>query len=229
MVDVNRDGKMDLLIGERSGNLNYFENTGTTAAPVFSSGVATFGGVNVTKATAVAGYSVPLMFDSAGVYRLLVGSESGFVYEYGNIDNNLTGNFTLIDSMYQNIYEPKRVTISRADYDGDGKQDLITGNTSGGMRIYSQYTAVGLIEQPDPAVAFDLSPNPATDYITFRFMQPNASGKRLIQIMDVLGNTIDKFVNNEQAFSYTISMLPKGLYLAKISAGNHTFTSKFVK
>jgi hypothetical protein len=158
-----------------------------------------------------------------------VGSESGFVYEYGNIDNNLAGSFGLIDSIYQNIYEPKRVTISRADYDGDGKQDLITGNTSGGMRIYSQYTAVGLNEHPDHAVTFDLSPNPATEYITFRFMQPNSFGKRLIQIMDVVGNTVDKFVNNEQAFSYNISTLPKGLYLAKVSINNHTFTCKFVK
>ena len=49
LVDVNRDGTLDLLVGERSGTLNYFENTGTTSSPDFGS-VPTdgfFGGIVV--------------------------------------------------------------------------------------------------------------------------------------------------------------------------------------
>lgn len=230
LIDVDRDGKIDLLIGERNGTINYFQNTGTVTAPVFTFVTDTFGGINITKSNSVAGYSDPLLFDSAGTYRLLVGSESGYIYEYSNIDGNLAGTFTLVDSMYQGIYEPKRVTISMADYDGDGKQDLLTGNTSGGMRIYSQYTAVGLNEfANDQSLQFIIEPNPAKDDVNFKFMQPNQYGKRLIEVYDVLGNLMDRFVNNEVSFTYDISSFPEGLYVVKVTSNGHTMTNKLIK
>ena len=36
LVDVDRDGLLDLVIGERNGNTNYFRNTGTATTPSFS-------------------------------------------------------------------------------------------------------------------------------------------------------------------------------------------------
>ncbi|MBK9317856.1 MAG: VCBS repeat-containing protein [Bacteroidetes bacterium] len=36
LVDVDRDGDLDLLIGERAGTLNYYKNTGSPTVPVFS-------------------------------------------------------------------------------------------------------------------------------------------------------------------------------------------------
>ena len=47
MVDVNRDGKLDLIIGERTGTINYYENTGTPFAPQFTLATTQFGGLNV--------------------------------------------------------------------------------------------------------------------------------------------------------------------------------------
>lgn len=38
IADVDNDGDLDLLVGDRDGNFNYFENTGTAAAPAFDNG-----------------------------------------------------------------------------------------------------------------------------------------------------------------------------------------------
>ena len=126
LVDVDRDGKIDLLVGNRSGKIRYYQNTGTSSNPIFTNSSNFFGGVNVLKQGAAAGYAAPILFDNAGAFELLVGSESGYIYHYGNIDGNLAGNFTLIDSTYQNIYEPKKVSIAIGDIDSDGKFDLLT-------------------------------------------------------------------------------------------------------
>ncbi len=119
LIDVDRDTDLDLIIGERSGNLNYYRNTGTATSYSFTPASAAFGGVDVLKSN-ITGYSVPFMYDSAGSYRLLVASEAsrtnastmGWIWKYKDIDGNLSGNFTLVDSMYQNIWEGPRMTVN---------------------------------------------------------------------------------------------------------------------
>lgn len=39
VIDMNQDGKKDMIIGEDYGHIYYLENTGTNAAPVFASSV----------------------------------------------------------------------------------------------------------------------------------------------------------------------------------------------
>jgi hypothetical protein len=36
IIDLDKDGKVDLVVGERLGNLNFFKNRGTNAAPIFN-------------------------------------------------------------------------------------------------------------------------------------------------------------------------------------------------
>jgi hypothetical protein len=39
VVDLNRDGRKDLVVGEDNGRIFYYENTGTNAVPVLAAGV----------------------------------------------------------------------------------------------------------------------------------------------------------------------------------------------
>jgi hypothetical protein len=50
LVDINNDGKLDLLIGEGSGNINFFLNTGSSTVPAFTEKTGAdnpFNGVNL--------------------------------------------------------------------------------------------------------------------------------------------------------------------------------------
>jgi hypothetical protein len=172
IIDVNRDWKLDLFIGERSGVVNYFENTGTVSAPLYNLNISNFGGVNVLVPGAVAGFSVPLLFDNGSGYELFVGSDEGAIYHFGNIDGNLTGTFTLLDSLFQGIQELKRVTLCKADIDGDSKFDLLTGCNSGGFRLYSQYTSSS-ISQLELLQNFTIHPNPAGDFCRLQISGDN--------------------------------------------------------
>ncbi len=228
IIDINRDGKNDLLIGERLGVLNYYQNTGTAATPVFTLVTTNFGSVNVMKAGAIAGYSAPVLYDNAGAYELIVGSESGYIYQYGNIDGNLAGAFNLIDSMYQGIYEPKRVTISRADIDGDSKADLITGNNCGGFRLYTQYTAIGVAEN-HAALGLSIWPNPAESQMYVQFETSVNNQQRIIEISDVLGKIIYRNVCNDLNTTIDLSQVPSGMYLIKAVHNGKQMVQKFIR
>jgi len=81
VVDWNGDGKKDLLVGEVYGNVYYFENKGTDAAPVFS-------GSSQLKANGttlnVSWDARPAMADwnNDGTLDLIVGNGDGQVYVY---------------------------------------------------------------------------------------------------------------------------------------------------
>ncbi|MEA3504893.1 MAG: VCBS repeat-containing protein, partial [Bacteroidota bacterium] len=67
LYDINKDGLIDLVVGEKEGNLNYYENIGTSCEPVFSFVTEMLGGVDVTNINlSYQGYSIPCFFDDKG-------------------------------------------------------------------------------------------------------------------------------------------------------------------
>lgn len=87
LFDVDRDGLLDLIIGGKGGKLHYYRNEGTETAPMFVATDSNFGSVNVTSLGSANGYSAPYMFEHQGQLQLLVGSESGNIELYNEIDD----------------------------------------------------------------------------------------------------------------------------------------------
>src|SRR6185436_11883044 len=223
IVDLNRDGKLDLVIGEKAGNLNYYENTGTVSTFSFTFVTNTLGGVNVTKTGYdIYGYSAPFIYDSLAHYQLMVGSLSGFVYKYDNIDNNLGGNFHLVDSMF--FYEPIRSTITGADINNDGKMDFLTGNFSGGVTWYSNGSTVSVneIKQDNE---FNIYPNPAKDMLYIKFEK---SSRHEIMVTDMLGKIVFSSYKNSFTEIIDLRQWNNGMYVCKVVEDGIVTNRKFV-
>lgn len=192
IVDVNKDGLLDLLIGERDGVLNYYRNTGTTTAPEFTLITSNLGGVDVKPQGEVTGYSTPLLtiLDSTGAYNLLVGSQDGYIHHYSNIDGNLGGAFILEDSVYQNIFEGNGAIITGNDINNDNVVDLIVGNLSGGVAIYK---GSGTPYVPKPPIGeFDviIYPNPGYSEVTINIGGVGANDVAEIKVYDLQGRLV---------------------------------------
>jgi len=74
--DVDGDGDLDLVVGDQLGTLSYFENTGSTTAPVF---VARIGAVNPFNGIDVGSGSTPTLadIDNDGDLDLVSGALNG--------------------------------------------------------------------------------------------------------------------------------------------------------
>ena len=123
--DLDADGDMDIVVGEKDGKLNYFENTGTSTAPVF---VQRTGSANLFDGFSIGEYSKPALgdLDNDGDLDLVVSDEDvNFIY-YENTGTSTVPAFTLSSgaaSPFDGI-DLEGIdhdsTISFGDLDGDG-------------------------------------------------------------------------------------------------------------
>ncbi|MBI2271923.1 MAG: VCBS repeat-containing protein [Bacteroidetes bacterium] len=230
LIDVDRDTKLDLIIGSSSGKLAYYRNTGTVNAPVFTKMAAAFGGVDVVRKStySITGYSVPYMFDAGGSYKLLIGSESGYLYYYTNIDGNLSGNFTLVDSSYQKVWEGSRIAPNGTDINSDGLVDLAIGNYAGGVSMFYGQTTNSVNSIDERQIAFDLYPNPASDELTIKLY--SIKDRVTLSIVDIFGREVKQFSSDGSLFKTNVSFLAGGLYICRLqfedTDGRPVFGSK---
>jgi hypothetical protein len=216
LIDVDRDGLLDLIIGEQTGNLNYYHNSGTSTSPVFTLTSSLFGNFMVNQPAYSTGYSVPCMYDDNGQYVLLVGSERGYVYRFDNIDGNLSGTFTKTDSTYVSEYEGGRLGVAVADLNNDGLRDVVIGNYAGGISFFwgDNNVSTGQHISAEGAV-FSLYPNPASEQLTIGFPKENSESDILF-IRDLAGKLILQQTIQQKQTTIDVSQLPAGVYFCTV-------------
>lgn len=227
LIDVDRDGKIDLLIGEQTGNINYYHNNGTVTNPTFSLVTPLFGNVIVTQAGFTTGYSTPFLYDNAGQYVLLCGSERGYLFRYDNIDGNLSGNFTLTDSLYVSQYEGGRIAAAATDLNNDGLMDVTIGNLAGGVSLFYGDNTISIAEI-SPETQFELFPNPASSQVTIDLALP-VHDQIYFSIYDLSGKIVLRKELTEQKTNIPTYSLSNGIYICKVSSSKgFTLTKKLV-
>ncbi|WMX16780.1 MULTISPECIES: T9SS type A sorting domain-containing protein [unclassified Aureispira] len=231
LVDVNRDGKIDLLVGERNGNTNYFENTGTPTAPAFSSTATseTFGLIDAKLPGTIEGNSAPHLVDINGEYHLFMGNEAGEVWQYTNIDNNLQGAFTRINSVLDTIDEGEESIISVANINNDGQYEFLIGNKRGGLGLYTEYILSSIEAIEKNTNSFTIAPNPTSEQINIQFDQL-LNEEVMIRVTNALGQVVlDQKEWLEQNTTLNLRSLPTGTYILSIETEKERYISKLVK
>lgn len=146
VVYWDADARKDLLVGLADGTVRIYLNTGTDENPTFDSGTNVL--VNVPGASLnVGARATPTFVDwnSDGMNDLVVGGLDGKIHVYLNCGCTWpvpafyysvpVGDFAKEND--QDLVVPSaRSSPEVLDLDGDGKKDLLTGNTEGELLLY---------------------------------------------------------------------------------------------
>ena len=223
LIDIDGDEIIDLISGEQNGNLNYYRNTGTSTDPVFTLENDIWGGVDVRKSGFITGYSMPFLYrnQNDSLY-LLVGSQSGFVFEFNELEIAPEGEFYLADTAYLPNNSGFYSTIQGADINSDGNMDFVCGNVRGGLMIFEKDLGTAISDQNENNLLF-LFPNPATELLHIQTTE-NFIGAEL-KIYSSTGSLV--FVQKIYSENETISLQnikTSGVYLVTLT-GIRSFAS----
>ncbi|MCZ8279997.1 MAG: VCBS repeat-containing protein, partial [Acetobacteraceae bacterium] len=134
-VDLDGDGRLDLVAGELNGTLRAWRNTGSATAPAFT---ALTGSANPFNGIDVGYWSTPSFVDLDGDGRLdlVSGAYDGTLRAWRNTGSATAPAFTaLIGSAnpFNGIDVGFRSSPSFVDLDGDGRLDLVSGERNGAL------------------------------------------------------------------------------------------------
>lgn len=136
LADFDNDGDLDLLCGEFLDKFTYFENIGTRSAPEFREGeYVWYNGEPITMELEMI-VPIAIDWDKDGDVDVVVGQEDGRVALMENSGEVIDGlpQFELprfFKQRAKNVKFGALVTPYSFDWDNDGDEDLICGNTAG--------------------------------------------------------------------------------------------------
>jgi len=143
ITDWNEDGINDIIAGTNFGELNVYINRGSNERPALDDYEAVGDG-SVDSGSV----SVPCIVDwnGDGLKDVLMGNRNGTVFVFLNSGTNSE---PVLDEegelMYGEVDSGSYSAPAVADWNGDGKKDLIMGNFNGRLEVYLN---VGTDEEP---------------------------------------------------------------------------------
>ena len=230
LFDVDADGDLDLLIGERNGNINYYRQLDPAPDQLWELVNDSIGGLTVAEYWNVTGYSVPFMYlNNNGQRELVVGTESGWIHQYDGIEGNIDGVWNLLDSTWQDVREGKLTAAALYDFNGDNYLDALIGNYRGGLSYWrNDFTATIADAQAfTNEQAFTLMPNPASGSTTVSLELPYRNGMRL-EVLNGIGQVVIDTPMRNRRTELDTHVLAPGVYMVRLSDGSNRWTQRLV-
>ena len=138
LSDIDGDGDLDLVVGERNGKLKYYENTGSATAPTYTERT---GSANPFDGFDVGILSAPSLsdIDGDGDLDLVVGEWDGKLKYYENTGSATAPTYTERTGSanpFDGFDVGSSIEPSLSDIDGDGDPDLVVGKWDGKLSYY---------------------------------------------------------------------------------------------
>lgn len=161
------------------------------------------------------GFSCPFLWKENNQIFMLAGNTTGRIYLF-KMPASIFGNAIIMDSSYAYLYAGTYSTPWFEDINGDGKNDLLSGNSAGGITYFSsQSPYVKIRENTFPEIRF--FPNPTDDEVHFITYEP----VKEILVYDVNGKKYSPPFNTQYGIvKVKTRFIPSGIYIFQITFGS---------
>lgn len=229
LVDLDRDGDHDLVIGKRNGKLSYYKNTGVGTYN-FEFVTSEFGGVDVSGES-IEGHAITQFVEVDGEYQLIVGTKSGYLYYYDDIEANLTGTFHLVDVSLDNINIGTYSAPAVANLNGNNRFEMVLGNRRGGVDFFESAAVSNIgLSNLEALKTINVFPNPATNKVNLDLGSLNSKQLEavLVTVTDLTGKTLLSFQPQANQFQIDVSQFAKGAYIINLNASAYQVKEKLI-
>ncbi|MEZ4721468.1 MAG: FG-GAP-like repeat-containing protein [Flavobacteriales bacterium] len=232
LFDMNSDGMLDLIIGDGSGKIHYFENDGSDTEFDFDQNptITKMGGLDLFKTRG--GMTCPYFtrnLDSTNLLYLFVGTEDGIINGYGPI-TDFGGDYTLVDSI---VVEAHQTSITGLNLFGDKRDELCVGQRSGGLYLLNRTNniTIGMSHVVSKRSEIRLQPNPTHDQTLVKMQASSKAGAQM-RVTDIQGNVIsEKHINPTNGYyneNIDLRGFPRGVYLVSVVENDAVSWAKLV-
>lgn len=239
MADLNIDGLMDILVGERNGNINFFANTGSGTQPDFvgdpdlEPNVFFLGGVDTRITGAFPnGYSAPAVVWNGQEYLLFSGTSQGRIEAYTVLESDFTALFPLISETWGEIHTGAQSRLAFADLDNDGLLELAVGNDRGGLQFFRTPLPAlapnSVKPEPGAGPSVQVFPNPTRN--TLFFSRTDAGTAELeLSIYNAEGRLMQQSRRSGTHWQEDLGNWPDGMYFWRLAGTDGVISGKVMK
>jgi hypothetical protein len=238
IVDLDRDGRKDLLVGGFDGRVRFYRNTGTPQVAAFDSDVSAdgnmiqLGGINTNSPGISTGHPAPWVVQNPNYTLVFAGNRIGAmeVYRFG-IDSAYTEPFTLLTKEVVGLDVGGFANPGFADFDGDGKLELVVGTQRGGANFFrtnlNPDATTALFTAPQSSFAFSAAPNPASEFITLSGWPLGMATEA--SLLDVNGRVLRKeALAARTQVQWDVKGLSSGVYIVRLAGPGGLASRKIV-
>ncbi len=208
LFDLDNDGLLDLVLGEKTGKLLFYQNTGSISVPSFNLINDSLGGIDVDVLTPD-GFPQPHFFRFLDTTYLMLGAYDGKIRFYDSIDGNLSDTFNLRSFPFLGLNLGAFSSVFVEDLDQDGRLDLYVGQDLGGIFRLEHQEGANLAVEDKLDHVLSLYPNPFSNTL-------NIVGHERIGNISLFSLSGQKVYNAEEssfAMELDLSSLKQGIYL----------------
>jgi hypothetical protein len=227
LVDIDRDGLLDLVIGNKNGRLAYYRNNGTASNPSFVLMNSFFGNIDVDLSSPD-GYAVPHFVEVDGQWHLFIGARDGKMHYATGIENNLNPGQSFdvyIDAFVAfNIQSYSAFAIG--DLNNNGRFELFAGNDLGGVELF-EHDPNSNISVPEESWENQILvyPNPTENVIYVLNLPENAR----ITVLNAVGQSLLSEQVTASQIQLNLGDYQRGIYFLVVEADGVVKTVKVVK
>lgn len=222
LYDLDGDGDLDLIIGEKNGGLKLYANTGSPTSPSFSLVSDAAGQVEVDNAQGIEGFPTPRILHTDDQVWIVVGNELGRLQVFSLPENPMEEPGQLwpeVTDQWNGIYEGLFSAPALADLDGDGTTDLVLGARDGGLTLW-RGNGDDAVRNCDPVVINSVGQTTQAPAVWHPSPNPITAGELLavpssrLTVVDMLGRPL--YTLRAQSGSVRIPAdLPSGTYFLR--------------
>lgn len=234
LFDLDNDGLLDLIIGQRFGGVSYYKNIGTVSTPAFELVTDNLGAVDVSTQQNPNAYTIPRFVRVNDTTHLFVGSSDGTISYYKDIDGNIADGetFELFSNEYAGINTGALSAPFITQLRDDSSYNLFVGGDLGGLWSYiadpnSEDSDVSINEVEWSDFHWVVYPNPSETGV-FKVKVADVNGYKL-EITDLLGRKVYTKTTFWKNTLVDLKNQKSGVYLMQlIASDNHKVAVKRV-